>query len=98
MAKQSFETIEKKRGLFAQRVLTLVLVFVGLFTLTYIVGHLETGRISGGEFGKVFLKTFGNGMTLIDIDTGWQYGEEGVLTCICLDDGRFYSISKKDMR
>ena len=42
MAKQSFETIEKKRGLFAQRVLTLVLVFVGLFTLTYIVGLAAT--------------------------------------------------------
>ena len=66
--------------------------------LTYIVGHLETGRISGGEFGKVFLKTFNNGMTLIDIDTGCEYGEEGVLTCICLDDGRFFTVSQKDMR
>ncbi len=42
MAKQSLETIEKKRGLFAQRVLTLVLVFVGVFTLTYIVGLAAT--------------------------------------------------------
>ena len=42
MAKHSFETIEKKRNLFAQRVLTLVLVFVGVFTLTYIVGLAAT--------------------------------------------------------
>ena len=38
MAKHTFEMIERKRKFFAQRILTLVLVFVAVFTLTYIVG------------------------------------------------------------
>ncbi len=42
MARQTFETIEKKRKLFAQRVLTMVLVFVGVFALTYVVGLAAT--------------------------------------------------------
>ena len=42
MAKQNFETIAKKRTLFSQRVITLVLIFVGVFTLTYIVGLAAT--------------------------------------------------------
>lgn len=42
MAKQSLETIERKRNLFAQRVLTLVLIFVAVFTVTYIVGLAAT--------------------------------------------------------
>ena len=42
MARQTFETIEKKRALFAQRVLTLVLVFVGVFALTYVIGLAAT--------------------------------------------------------
>jgi len=42
MAKQNFETIAKKRGLFSQRVITLVLIFVGIFTVTYIVGLAAT--------------------------------------------------------
>ena len=42
MAKQTFETIEKKRKLFAQRVLTMVLVFVGVFALTYVIGLAAT--------------------------------------------------------
>ena len=42
MARQTFETIEKKRKLFAQRVLTMVLVFVGVFALTYVIGLAAT--------------------------------------------------------
>jgi len=42
MAKQNFETIAKKRTLFSQRVITLVLIFVGIFTVTYIVGLAAT--------------------------------------------------------
>ncbi len=42
MAKQTFETIEKKRKLFAQRVLTLVLIFAGVFALTYVIGLAAT--------------------------------------------------------
>ena len=42
MAKQNFETIAKKRALFSQRVITLVLIFVGIFTVTYIVGLAAT--------------------------------------------------------
>ena len=42
MARQTFETIEKKRKLFAQRVLTLVLIFVGVFALTYVIGLAAT--------------------------------------------------------
>jgi len=42
MAKQTFETIEKKRKLFAQRVVTMVLIFVGIFALTYVIGLAAT--------------------------------------------------------
>lgn len=42
MARQNFETIAKKRALFSQRVITLVLIFVGIFTVTYIVGLAAT--------------------------------------------------------
>lgn len=53
--------------------------------LTYIVGHLETGRITGVTPGRIYTRTFSNGMSLVDIDTGCEYGEQGVLTCLCLD-------------
>ncbi len=38
MAKQNFETIARKRGMFAQRVITLILIFVAVFAVTYIIG------------------------------------------------------------
>ncbi|MDO5109124.1 MAG: metallophosphoesterase [Erysipelotrichaceae bacterium] len=60
--------------------------------LTYIVGHLETGRLAGGTPGRVYAKNFSNGMSLIDIDTGCEYGEEGVLSCLCLDRKQIYRL------
>ena len=60
--------------------------------MTYIVGHLETGRLAGGMAGKVFFRKFANGMSLIDIDTGCEYGEQGVLSCLCLNDKKIYRI------
>ena len=59
-------------------------------SMTYIVGHLETGRIDGGTPGKIYTRTFANGMSLIDIDTGCEYGESGVLSCLCLDKKRIF--------
>lgn len=61
-------------------------------SLTYIVGHLETGRIAGGTPGKIYTRTFSNGMSLIDIDTGCEYGESGVLSCLCLDEKKIYRL------
>lgn len=60
--------------------------------LTHIVGHLETGRIADGTEGKIYTRTFANGRSLIDIDTGCEYGESGVLSCLCLDQKRVYRI------
>lgn len=57
-----------------------------------VVGHLETGRIAGGPPGKIFTRSFTNGLSLIDIDTGCEYGENGVLSCLCLDRKRVFYI------
>ena len=58
--------------------------------LIHVVGHLETGRIADGTPGKIYTRTFGNGRSLIDIDTGCEYGESGVLSCLCLDQKRVF--------
>ena len=58
--------------------------------LIHVVGNLETGRIADGTPGKIYTRTFGNGRSLIDIDTGCEYGESGVLSCLCLDQKRVF--------
>ena len=60
--------------------------------LTCMVGHLETGRIPGGTPRHIFERTYSNGITLVDIDTGCEYGEDGVLTCLCLDRKQIYRL------
>lgn len=66
--------------------------FTDMEPLTYIVGHLETGRIAGGTPGRIYTRSFANGMSFIDIDTGCEYGDSGVLSCLCLDQKKIYRL------